>query len=446
MKFDTGTEKPIVRFDPYTGEALYPPEQTTDNADFPKPKKKKAGKIILGIVAGMLVIGGIVFLAGSLLAGNTGKVLFALQNTLQEKSKLAEAFDREDIWNSKEFTLGMSTSSYELNLRNGEQGKQLDGNVGKKNMASVEFVSRFTDQELLIQVPNMSDKLFVYDYKHENDGFLADVIDTDSVNKVLEYLYEFEPSNINSEKLKVAVMKELMNLEFEKVSKEKFEIGGKDRTCKGYITTITEDHFDRILGVWEETVGNQYRAIENIMPDLAGRNIMLALFDRIREKLDDMPDLDLTVYIYKKKLACIQIEIEDQEKFQIRFRGGKMRTEEICLVDESEEEIMEFTREFGNPVEMTELRVGGEKVMSFDYDSENGDFEADVMKMKTAGTIESEKDGIYISVDQMESADDDIGVKRSFYIEKGAELEELSGERFDIGNASKIEFKKLIIF
>ena len=55
-------------------------------------------------------------------------------------------------------------------------------------------------------------------------------------------------------------------------------------------------------------------------------------FDDMEESISEMEDVDLTFFIYKKKLACIRAEIQEEEA-ELRFLGGDTRMQKYAVYD-----------------------------------------------------------------------------------------------------------------
>ena len=150
---------------------------------------------------------------------------------------------------------------------------------------------------------------------------------------------------------------------------------------------------------------------------------------------DDMPDMDVTFYIYKNKLACIEIEA-DGDDMQIIFHGGdtRMQNVEVLVNDDT---VLELEGETSGKVEESRLYIDGSKVATVEYDYGSGDYEANIGNYaRLNGTLKSDRKGFAFTCDA-----DDISVEVN--LSKGADLEEISGDTIDIGNASEREINDL---
>ena len=451
MSFDPMAGQPQMSFDPMTGQPAGMP---------PKKKgflKSTASKVVLAVAVVAVIACGTAALAFSGVFGSKStKVLRAIENTIDDKGELMQAFEIEDITKSNEYTLGFHMEAEEMGMDisylSGRDGKQLNGTVDAAYSSSVDFTMNITEDELQVQIPYISDKVFAYNYKEENTGYLMEELgseeEVEALNKMLEYVYKVQPSDDATEKLYDAVLDEYKSLEFEDAGKEEFEVDGKDRSCKGYETVITKENIQNLIDAYEEIIGEQYEEMEELMLDLDPSYTMESYtqtFDALRAELEDMPDMAVTFYIYDNKLACIELQPDGDEAVQIQFLGGDRRAQNMRVVDEDGNVFIEVVGEKDGSVETTELFVTEMSVMTLEYDSDNGDFGLYSDEFSLTGAIESDRDGLTITIDGVSDEYSDYDFEGSISLEKGADFQELDGDKFDIGNATEDEFMDLMM-
>ena len=158
-----------------------------------------------------------------------------------------------------------------------------------------------------------------------------------------------------------------------------------------------------------------------------------------------MPEVEATFYLYKKELAAIILDIDGYE-MEILFEGGDYRAQNIVIAMEGDE-IVEIEGETNGSVEERILTVEGEEFISYEYDSKSGDFECfisdgyDEYEIADAN-IKSKNGQVTFYVEDFTV--DGVGMEMELIIKKGAKMDKLSGETFDLGNASESDLEDLI--
>lgn len=426
---------PVMQFDPMTGK--------------PVKEKKSRNKLlmVIGAVA-VVVILVLVALKSGLFMSKSNKVLVAMANTFADRSRLMENVDSLSILASDSYTVAFETEvegdavSVQYSTKSSE--KQVSGSISAEDIPEIEFIAGITSSEVKLQVPDFSDRVFVYNYKEENDGYLADYFGDDvieAINTACENIYSPKKQKAIGEDVAKIIMEEYDSLEFESVGKEEFEVDGKDRDCKGYQTTITADSFLDVLDDMEDVVAEEYG---DILEELEEMDVDVSeLFDEMRYAFEDMPDMDVTFYIYKNKIACISMEV-DREEVQLLFKGGDKGMPNIELNYEGDA-LMELKGSVKGSEELYELEIEGEEMGSLEYDYKSGDF---VLEMDDYGEIitiegnlKSSSKGMTFVVEEYDYYGDDISCTVS--IEKGASMQKFDGDEFDVGNASESDFEEI---
>lgn len=443
-------EQPAMSFDPMTGQPM---------GMEPKKKgflKSTASKVVLAVAVIAVVACGAAALAFSgVFASKSDKVLSAIKNTIADKGELVQAFEVGDILNSNEYTMGFSMEAegvgMDISYLCGKAGKQINGTVDIAYASSIDFAMALTEEELQVQIPYISDKVFTYNYKGKNTGYLMEELgseeDIEALNTLLEYFYNAKTNTESSKEFYNVLLDEYKTLEFEEVKAAKFEVDGKDRACEGYETVITKENIRNLLDAYEESASEELEELEELMLDLDPSYTAESYaesFDELREELEDMPDVTVTFYLYDKKLACIELQPKGENAVQIQFLGGDRRAQNMRIVDEDGYVMLEVVGEKDGSTENFELFVAEMSVLSFEYDSKSGDFSLYSDEISLSGTIESDRNGLTVVINEFSDEYDSYEFEGSITLEKGADFQELDGDKFDIGNASEDEVVDLM--
>ena len=444
------SQQPEMSFDPMTGQ---PVGMQSKKKGF---LKSTASKVVLAIAIIAVVACGAAALAFSgVFASKSDKVLSAIKNTIADKGELTQAFEVEDILASNEYTLGFSMEAegagMDFAYLAGKNGKQITGNVDIAYSASIDFAMNLTKDELQVQIPYISDKIFTYNYTGENNGYLMEEMgsedEIESLNKMLEYFYNAKSGKQAGEEFYDALLDEYKTLEFEEVKGAKFEVDGKDRVCEGYETVITKENIQKLIDAYQESTSQELEELEDLMLELDPSytaESYAETFEELKEELEDMPDVTVIFYLYDKKLACVELQPEGYEAAQIQFLGGDRRAQNLRIVDENGYVVLEVVGEKDGSTEIMELFVDEMSVMNLEYDSKSGDFSLYSDEVSLSGTIEADRNGLTITIDEFSDGYDSYEFEGSISLKKGAEFQELDGDKFDIGNASEDEVMDLV--
>lgn len=453
-------EQPQMNFDPMTGQPINPtPVQPQPQMAFDPmtgmplqqpPKKKKKTGLIVGIVAGVVVVAG----AGTVFAGvqsgfflsKSNKVLRATANTFSESSHVMEALSGLSVMSSKAYTVDIKgeAEGYSVQATYAEKDneKQISGSVEGPEFSDVEFLAGIDKDEIKLSAPLLGDKIYTYNYNEKKSGYLVDSMGADNVetlDKLCKQMFSDEEQKKNALEFSKKYSEMYKKLEFESADKESFEVDGKDRKCAGYKTTITSDYMIECVDIFEDYMDDQMGDLLDQAVTGSDYDDYKESFDQLRDTFKEMPDIDITFYIYKNKLACVKAvepSKEDQD-IQILFKGGDRRTQNMELIS-CGESVLKISGSVNGNEEVTSLSLEGNKVGELTYDFKSGEYTLDIEdEGSVSGTLEGRRDGLKLT---MEGA----GVNISLDVKKGAELQKFSGEKFDIGNASEEELQALV--
>ena len=448
-----GGSAPTGGFDPMTGQPIGGGSAPSGMGFDPmtgQPLGKGAGKKsfgalkwVLGIAVPVVAVGVVVFagIKSGLFLGKSGKVMMAVNNTFQDSTHLAEDLNFADILDSDKYTVEVSgempEGSAEFTYGVSSDDKMLSGNFDISGMPEIEFSAMLDSEALRLSIPSLDDQVYAYYYQSENDGYLMSNVDQESIdamNDALVSLYSNSDYEDMVNDLKDCVKDELKNLEFEKASAREYEVDGKDRSCKGYVTVITADNMINIVDAMEDLFADQYGAQYELM--------MRENFDELRYELDAMSDIELTFYIYKNKLSAVNLYCEGSE-IEWRFLGGDTRMQNMEIVADGET-VMEVRGSVEGTEERTRVFADDVEVLDLQYDYKSGDFKVNAGQLFSCkGNIQSGKKEFSITLDRLEYAFLEADINGTVTVKKGVEKLDMDGEEFDIGNASLSDVEEL---
>ena len=448
-----GGSAPTGGFDPMTGQPIGGGSAPSGMGFDPmtgQPLGKGAGKKsfgalkwVLGIAVPVVAVGVVVFagIKSGLFLGKSGKVMMAVNNTFQDSTHLAEDLNFADILDSDKYTVEVSgempEGSAAITYGVSSDDKMLSGNLDISGMPEIEFSAMLDSEALRLSIPSLDDQVYAYYYQSENDGYLMSNVDQESIdamNDALVSLYSNSDYEDMVNDLKDCVKDELKNLEFEKASAREYEVDGKDRSCKGYVTVITADNMINIVDAMEDLFADQYGAQYELM--------MRENFDELRYELDAMSDIELTFYIYKNKLSAVNLYCEGSE-IEWRFLGGDTRMQNMEIVADGET-VMEVRGSVEGTEERTRVFADDVEVLDLQYDYKSGDFKVNAGQLFSCkGNIQSGKKEFSITLDRLEYAFLEADINGTVTVKKGVEKLDMDGEEFDIGNASLSDVEEL---
>ena len=457
MKFDPMTGEPVqskaepgsalgMKFDPMTGAPIQSNTGAEYNAGMNTAGintgtgKKKKGKFaaILGVVAAILCCCVVAFAgvkSGAFL-GPSGKVALAVSNTFTDIPEVAENMKGINLLNEKAYTVSVDgkaeSNSINVTYSSKTNEKQFSGKINVEDTPEISFLAGIDKNKVKAEIPLLGNKLFIYDYHEEKSGYLKEQLGSDTldaIDKACETVFSQKEQKNQTEKLAKILTKQYKDLKFKSVGKDSFEVNGKDRKCKGYQVTVTEDTMKDFVDALDDFASEE-------LGDIYDQADVREAFNELRDGFDGMPDMDITFYIYKGKLACVSFEVQGDE-LQLLFKGGKTRTQNMELKADGET-LMELEGEVSGKTEKSRLYVDGDKVLEMEYNAKTGDYELDLTDdVRISGTLKTDRKGFEFSI----RGDDISG---TVTIKKGAEIEKYSGEEFDIGNASESDIYGLV--
>ena len=331
------------------------------------------------------------------------------------------------------------TLSMELTSVVDPSKEQVYGDITIPDYGNIDFVMEIEDEKLKMSIPILSDDVLIYDGTEETSGYLADMVDEETLKELDEQLLTLADAETTDEELAERVFKiitdEYKTMDVKKAEKESFEVDGKERKCKGYTVVITEENIENI-----------FKGIENVYEVYGIMNAeMEDNLDVIYDAIEDIDDTEITFYIYKNKLAAINTEIDDEE-LEAHFLGGTRRMQNIeVLVDG--EKVTEIKGTVDGSTEKTRLYFDGEKVATVKYNSKTGELEmvgSPEFEFEFSGVIKNGKDSFVLEVNNFDYPEMDLQMDGKLTITNDAEYKKLSGDEFNLKTASELDWMEMV--
>lgn len=451
------TPQPQMQFDPMTGQ---PVQQTYQQQQYqqqpyqqqqyqqqpyqqqmmPQPTKKKSkiGFVIGGIVAAVVLIA-IVLVAvvktGVFLSPND-KVLLAVTNTFKDQTMLMEDLDISDIVSSGKYTVGINGSyegsALDCSYMVTPKSQQIKGSFSTSGIPTVDLDVVVADGKVQAYTSLIDKYLFEYNYEGTNTGYLMQQIPSDQLQMLNDSLKEMENAgDIDDSKAadlaKVLLSDYRSNVKFEKVDEKDIVIDEKNRSCKGYMALINKEILRKF--------------VDDIKAEVEENNSNVTTnFDELYTSIEEMPDMYVTVYIYKNKLAGVTMKptTEDSD-IEILFHGGTTRWQNIELLSDGVS-LAQIVGTTSGKSETFELKGNGVTAATIKYDRATGLFSLDANGTYLSGTISRSGKELSVSLDYFQ------GLSGTVSFKKGATIEKPTAEKtFDVGNATESECQSLLI-
>lgn len=432
-----------------------------------QPQAPKGGipkKLLIGIGAGcgaVAVVGAIVFVVSQVLMANpVAKISTAAVNTFKG-GQLMEVFNPTGIINENGMAVdlllevegekvGMSAAYQQSKSRKAANAK-VDLDIDGEELV-LEGTVELDKDRIALSVPQIGETIYTYYYTKENDGFLTDELDDDVIemlNDVLTKVYEFGYAS-DSEAAKKAIAElitsELGAMKIEELEKEEFEVNDKDVKCAGYLVTVTEDNMLNIVDGLADIYDEYYA---DSMDDLLDEMYldMGDFFDELEYTFEDMPDIELSFYLHKKQLACVKMEVDDEDGAAFAyFYGGDYPAQNMEVVfedDDDEYSICKIEGSTKNQVETMTIEVEEEEICEINYNQKTGEIEISSEDLDLDLSAVVTRKGNILTLEMNDLEIDGLDTSGSITISGDADIKLPKGEEFDLGNASEDDWEDL---
>ena len=203
----------------------------------------------------------------------------------------------------------------------------------------------------------------------------------------------------------------------------------------------TKENVNHVIDGLETLYGEDYQELMDAL-DLTAADFVASMREAV-EEFDD--STTLVFYLYKGQYAAIDIIPENDVSFEVQFLGGDTRMQNMILLAD-DEKVVEVQGSNEGSVETITMIAEENDTVKFTYDSDSGDItmeaKYDEESYNFAGNLAVDKNSMVITIDDLGSASEDVS--GSITWKKGAQFEEVSGDTFDLGNATEEEWQDLL--
>lgn len=451
VKESTESEPPTTSPEPV--KETYSP--IPDEPDKSSNKKNT----IIGIVAVALVaiiVICILFFTGAFMS-KRDKVAKATAATFKYDTELGKVVKNlSSIVKSGSYTTDFSADLDDYGEFSGSiiidgKDKQIVGNIDSDMVPAMSIKAGIDSKKVKVEVPELCDYLFVYDYTSDCDGYITDMLSDDdiaSLNSSLKMIYDGSSSNADLEaKLEKCMNKHFKELKFENADKESYKIDGKKVDCKGYSVEVDSDFYldlyDDIIEIYKDEFEDTLKDME----DISGESLDDS-FKEARNEIKQIPDMTIYFYIYKGKLAAIKGEGDKRSgEVEIQFKGGDFRAQNISILADGDE-VMALSGSNKKDKETYTLEVDGDEVCTIEYNYKKGkltfeyDYYYDSFELEM--DVKSSSNEVSFVVDDFDY-DNEVEGSVNLTFKKGAKIQKYTNtDEFDLGNADESDFEDLM--
>ena len=410
----------------------------------PQKKSRKPLFIGIGVVAVLCVVFGVIVAVRSF--GNPSQeILLALQNTFKDETHTGKFLQQLRELTKEEYTISMAGSMddkiFSLEYHNNAKEPQLKGSYEDYWIEEIKLLASITEDRVKVQFSDFGDYVFTYNYKEKKTGYLfeqAQEEEIEALDFVCEYLYDMNSQKSMDDEIYAILLEEYNSWKFQKAEARTFRVNGERIKCEGYKTVVSSDQLISVLELIEDLYVEYGLDYWKKMPD-----DIEDPFETLYSELDEMLDMEITFYLTDEQVACILMETEDEE-IKISFKGNKNGAQDIEIVADNYS-ILEIEHETAKTEEKTKVSLYGAQLLVFTYDYDSNDvaleLDYDYSTFRLAGRVEIQEEEIKYSLDSLYfiyTTIDDLECEVT--IKKGANVEEIEGEEFDLGTATEDEF------
>jgi len=302
-----------IRFDPYTGEPIAPKEtaapQTPKPSEAPQtsapaPKKKgKKGGLIAGIIAALVVVGGI-FAFTKFYNNPTpyGRIKRAAENAFVQ-DEMTEQFDEvKDI-------MGDGTYAMDGTFDVGGQKVKVEADTDKGDLSAKISVAGLggavymDDKTITVDASALGLGILGYDYASDKadkaDSYIGSAIGTQNLQAVDMLLKMFHAAAAMDEERREEIQdlidEKCESLEYEKIERQDQDVNYSFYECDGYSTTVSGEFLADLLDdVSEKAFG---KSLTDLSDELASLSGSAGEATGILAQLKEMDDIELSFYI-----------------------------------------------------------------------------------------------------------------------------------------------------
>lgn len=449
FRFDpmTGEKVYPTGYDPMTGEPVYEKKETVISEVLQKKNmSSNIVKIAIGAFAVVAVI--VIIIKSGIFLSTPNKVLLAAKNTFEDfKPQILKDLDIEEIWDiieSEKYTIDFEMEedgkTAEFSFLSGSSEKQLNFTIPNRS-DDIEVLTSLTDSQLKVMMPDYSDDVLVYNYQEDADGYLFEMLerrgfDSDTISDTLEELYSSDEIEDKLDELYGTIVTCIRDWDWEKIDSEKFTIDGESISAKGYSVIFGTNEAESIIDALEEYIEEEFD--EDFGDDLYDA------FGLAKKYVSSIPDTEIRFYVYKNKLAAIELDIDDEGEISLLFEGGEFRMQNMEVKYKSKHgysNSIKLTGKTSGDREKYKLSAAGENLIELEYDSSDGDYE---LVIKDGSRQESITGRINLEDDEYGLSAEYGDVECEINIRESVDFEEISGDEIVINDLDEDEFEDII--
>ncbi|MBQ6354141.1 MAG: hypothetical protein IJJ07_04235 [Lachnospiraceae bacterium] len=302
-----------IRFDPYSGEPIAPKEtaapQTPKPSEAPQtsapaPKKKgKKGGLIAGIIAALVVVGGI-FAFTKFFNNPTpyGRIKKAAENAFVQDEMTEQFNEVKDI-------MGDGTYAMDGTFDVGGQKVKVEADTDKGDLSAKISVAGLggavymDDKTITVDASALGLGILGYDYASDKadkaDSYIGSAIGTQNLQAVDMLLKMFHAAAAMDEERREEIQdlidEKCESLEYEEIERQDQDVNYSFYECDGYSTTVSGEFLADLLDdVSEKAFG---KSLTDLSDELASLSGSAGEATGILAQLKEMDDIELSFYI-----------------------------------------------------------------------------------------------------------------------------------------------------
>ena len=302
-----------IRVDPYTGEPIAPKEAATPQAPkapeapqtpAPAPKKKgKKGGLIAGIIAALVVVGGI-FAFTKFFNNPTpyGRIKKAAENAFVQDEMTEQFNEVKDIMGDGTyaadgtFDVGGQKVKVEIDTDKGDLSAKISA-VGLSGTAYMD------DKTITVDASALGLGILGYDYASDKadkaDSYIGSAVGTQNLQAIDTLLKMFHAAagmdEERREEIQDLIDEKCESLEYEELERKDQNVNYSFYECDGYSTTVSGEFLADLLDdVSEKAFGKSLTDLSDEFASLSGS---AGEATGILSQLKEMDDVELTFYI-----------------------------------------------------------------------------------------------------------------------------------------------------
>lgn len=291
-----------------------------------KKSPVKKGLMIFVIVAAVLASLAVLIKNGVFLS-KPDKVLQAFYNSCKENN-LIQVFSEKTAEYTTEIELSDEEVTLSVEIASAQQKKEVHFSVGSHGI-STEGTAVLDAEQLTVQMPLLGYTVFAYNYRQENTGFFAEVLENAGIsqedwNHALAEAVSDTDTVMEEKEAGKLLLNVFRSLSFETIEKKSLKVNGTMQNCTGYRTVVTSSDIKMLLEGIEKIQGDGYRMWCDRILRLVGSDYETFLKELMRQE-----NLYVNFYIYRNKLVEISVDNKECTVMNLYFAKDAMLSVDI---------------------------------------------------------------------------------------------------------------------